>query len=125
MLERLPEITALPGGYEAIGVERAGRLIGGCLFTEYVPYKGGGTITIWAAGERGWVSRRVIQTMLGYPFNQLGCHRITALAAKDNKPSRKLLEDLGFRFEGVARLGFGPRRHACIYGLLKIEQGWV
>lgn len=125
MLERLPDIMDLPGGYEAIGVERDGILIGGCLFTNYTPCPGGGDITIWAVGEKGWLSRRVIGVMFGYAFNQLKCHRMTAFTAKANKPSRKLLEGLGFRLEGIARQGMGPRRHACIYSLLREEQGWV
>ncbi len=126
LLDRLPEVTDLPGGFTAAGVARGHELVGGCLFTDYHPCPGGGVIQMWAAGDPGWVSRRVVRTMLGYPLNQLKCHRITALTAKSNKPSRRLLEGLGFALEGVARQGFGPRRHACIYGLLKDEAAkWI
>lgn len=125
MLDRIPDVMELPGGFEAIGVARGGQLVGGCLYSNYTPYRDGGVIQIWAAGEGAWLSRRVIRVMFDYPFNQLRCNRLTALTAKSNKPSRKLLEGLGFKLEGIARQGFGPRSHACIYGLLRSEQGWV
>jgi len=121
MLERLPEVTDLPGGYEAIGFMRDGRLVGGALFTDYSPCPGGGDIRIWAAGHN-WISRRVIRTVFGYAFDQLKCNRITAITRKNNKTTRTFLEGLGFVLEGKAREGFGPGKDAVIYGLLKSEQ---
>jgi len=125
LLDKLPEVTSLPGGYEAIGVARGDVLVGGCLFSDFSPCIGGGAdIRMWAAGSN-WISRRVIGVMLGYPFRRLGCHRITAVTAKKNKPCRKMLEDLGFRLEGTARHGFGIGKDAMIYGLLRSDQRWV
>ncbi len=122
--ERIPQVTTLPGGYEAIGVGRDGYLVGGALFTNYRPCPDGGDIEVWCAGK-GWLSRRVIRAILSYPFLQLGCHRLTALTPKSNKPSRHLLEGLGFTLEGVARQGFGPRSHACLYSMLRGECRWI
>lgn len=112
-------MTALPGGYEALGVERDGEIVGGALYSNFTQCPGGGDIMMWAAGH-GWLSRRIVREFLGYPF-RIGCHRITVLIAKGNKPSRTLVEKLGFKLEGVAREGFSPRQHACIYGLLRRE----
>lgn len=125
MLQYLPDILMLPGGYEAIGVARGNRIIGGCLYTNYIPTPGGGDIQVWAVGEPGWLNRRMIRALLGYPFLQLNCHRMTALTGKGNKPSRRLLEGVGFRLEGIARRGLTARKDACIYSLLKAECGWV
>ena len=124
LIERLRDIREVPGGYEAIGVARDGRLVGGCLYTNYVPAPGGGNIEMWAAGETGWVTRKTIKVMFGYPFNQLNCHRVTALTGKGNHETRRLLTGLGFKLEGVARRGLDTRRDACIYGLLREEFGW-
>lgn len=125
MLERLPEVTDLPGGYEAIGVARGDELVGGCLYSDYRPATGGGSIQMWAAGH-DWLSRRVLRELLGYPFLQLGCHRVMALVGRKNKPSRTMVEKLGFRLEGVAREGFGPRRDAFVYAMLRHEAGrWI
>ena len=90
----------------------------------HFPAKGGGEIQMWAAGE-GWLSRRTLRVLLGYPFGQLGCHRITAIVAKKNRRSRRLVEGLGFKLEGVAREGMRPGVDACIYSLLKRECRWV
>lgn len=126
MLPHLGDVVELPGGYEAIGVARGGRLVGGCLYSNYVPcHGGGGNIQIWAVGETGWVSRRVIRVMLGYPFDQLQCHRITALAKKSNRASRALLEGLGFVVEGKIRRGFDMRNDMMVYGLLRAECRWI
>lgn len=124
MLQQLPDVLDLPGGYEAIGVARGDRLVGGCLFSDFKPWPGGGDIQIWAAGH-GWLSRRIIKAMLGYPFGQLGCHRVTAITAKKNRRARRLLEALGFRLEGVARQGLGLRKDACIYAMQREECRWL
>lgn len=125
ILDQIPDISTLPGGFEAVGITRNGRLVGGCLYTNYVPCKGGGDVQLWAAGH-GWVSRRVIRSLVGYPFRQLGCHRVTVIIAKKNKASRRLVEGIGFKLEGTARHGIRPGVDACLYGYLKheFEERW-
>lgn len=123
MLEQLPHITNLPSGYVAIGAARGNDLIGGCLYTSYSPCPGGGDIQIWAVGNN-WLSRRTIAVFLGYPFVQLKCHRVTALTPKGNKPSRKLLEGLGFIPEGKIRKGYNTRSDMMVYGMLRGDCRW-
>lgn len=118
MLERLPLITELPGGYYAMGVERDGEIIGGVLYSSYAPVPGGGDVQMWAVGH-GWLSRRIVRVFLGYAFERLNCHRITVGIAKGNGASRRLVEKLGFRMEGKLRRGFDTRRDLLVYGLLK------
>lgn len=125
LLERLPDMLNLGAGYSAIGVARDGALTGGALYTNYRPCLGGGNIEVSCAGH-GWLSRRVIGILLGYPFDQLGCHRLTSFVRKKNKPSRRLLEGLGFKLEGVHPDGFGPRTGDSLsYGLLKRDNRWA
>lgn len=124
MIAKLDGITDVPGGYEAIGVARDGVLVGGALYCDYRPCKGGGDIRIWAVGH-GWLSRRIIRELLGYPFDRLGCHRVTCAVARGNKPSRELLRRLGFVEEGKLRKGLSPTQDLIVYGLLKSEFGWT
>lgn len=124
MLQSLPDITELPAGFEAIGVERNGVLAGGCLYSEYRPCPNGGNCQMWAVGHN-WLSRTVIRVMFDYPFNKLNCHRVTACTAKNNKPARQLLEDLGFVPEGKVRFGYNTRQHLMVYGMLREECGWI
>lgn len=123
LIEQIPDITDLPGGYEAIGVARGDKLVGGCLYSDYRPCPGGGNIFMWAAGH-SWISRKVIAVMLGYPFIRLNCHRITATIRRGNRTSRKMVEDLGFVLEGKVRRGYSPREDMMVYGLLREECGW-
>lgn len=120
LLERLPDIADLPGGYWCIGVERHGTLVGGAIFTNYRPCHGGGNIEVSCAGHN-WLSRTIIRATFDHAFRTLPCHRITAMVRKTNKPSRTLLEGLGFTLEGRIREGFGPRQHMCVYGYMKSD----
>lgn len=125
MLARLPEVNELPGGYEAIGIVRDGRLIAGLLYTNWIPCRGGGgNVHMWAVGEPGWMSKRSIAWMFAYPFLQLGCHRMTVTIDKRNRVARRITEKLGFKLEGVIREGLGPGKDMTVYGLLRSESRW-
>lgn len=120
LVEHIPDMTNIPGGYFCLGVVKDGALCGAALYTNYRPVKNGGDIEVFCAGH-GWLSRRVIRTIFAHAFSVLGCNRMTAVVRKSNKPSRRLLEGLGFSLEGRLREGFGPRQHSCVYGLLREE----
>lgn len=124
ILAKLPEVSELPGGYEAIGVMRGDRLVGGMLYTNWIPCPGGGDIRMWAAGEPGWLSKRVVCVMMGYPFLQLGCHRMTVFIDPSNTVSRRICEKLGFKLEGVIREGIDTKTDMLVMGLLRREQRW-
>lgn len=126
VLARMPSVNNLPGGYEAIGFSRGDDVVGGVVFTSFSPSSPtGGDIQIWGAGETGWLSRRTLFAIFDYPFRQLGCHRVTAIVARKNKRSRKMVEDIGFKLEGVMRQGTAPRHDAMVYGLLADECRWM
>lgn len=113
--------------YEALGVARDGRIIGGVLYTEWrelVP--GQHDIFLTAAGEPGWLSKGIIRELLRYPFVQLRCIRITSVISKANKPARAFNEKLGFKLEGTVRHGRGVGKDCVIYGLLKSDaERWL
>lgn len=124
IIERILDPVPLEHGYSAIGVARDGVLVGGCLYSNYRPCQGGGTIEIACAGH-GWLSRRTIGVFLGYPFEQLGCHRISACVRKSNKMWRRGLERIGFKLEGVHPQAYGPRSGDLMsYGMLKRDNRW-
>ena len=58
--------------------------------------------------------------MLAYPFEQLGCERITGLVLEDNKAARKFDEGVGFQLEGTIRKAH-QGKNILIYGLLREE----
>jgi hypothetical protein len=74
-----------------------------------------------AADSPKFMTRRNIALIFGYPFNQLGCSRITVITHKKNKKARRLIEGMGFKLEGVCRKAIDGIKDAMIYGMLKHE----
>ena len=65
-----------------------------------------------------WASRRVIRTILSYPFGQLRVNRITAICKPDNARAIRFLEGIGFEREGYCRQMFTDS-DGVILGLLR------
>lgn len=108
------------GAYAACGVvSGAGALVGGVVFNNYLPAYGSIEAS-FAADRRDWLTRAVITAMLAYPFQQLGCQRLTAVTPRKAASARRFLEKFGFRREGLVRRGFGSD-DAVISGLLRAE----
>jgi len=80
------------------------------------------------ANKPTWLSRTNIRIMLGYPFNQLGCKRISVICRADNFRAISLAERLGFKRETSdegLRAYCSDGTNAHIYGLLKEECHWI
>lgn len=85
-------------------------------------------------GDIGYILRRdcwgkgfgteAARAMLRYGFESLGLHRIYATAAPPNSASRRVLEKMGMRQEGVLRqhvLQRGVWRDSILYAILEGE----
>jgi RimJ/RimL family protein N-acetyltransferase len=106
----------------AIGVVRGGRVVAVALFSNFQPP----TIEItFATTTPRWASREAIRGILGYPFVQLACKRVTAITEECNGPARAFLERLGFAKEGIHPDAF-PSGAAVSYGLLRRDaERWL
>ena len=65
-----------------------------------------------------------LKAVLGYGFSQMGLHRIEAMAAPYNTASLRLLQNMGFTFEGTLRQHYnvnGNMEDSVMYSLLKHE----
>lgn len=112
--------------YEAIGIVKDGKLIGGVIYTLYIELTDGQhDIRFTASGEPGWLTKASLRVIFGYPFNQLQCIRVSALCAKSNKRSRDLVERLGFVAEGNIRHAFGMGRDGILYGMIRQNCRWI
>ena len=105
-----------------IGVVEGDKLIAGAVFHDY---RGHNIEISFAADDARWATRKHIRAIFAYPFNQLGCVRLTTITSKKNARARKLDEGLGFRIEGVIRKGYDGKQDAIIYGMLKHECKWI
>lgn len=113
----------LPADYVAIGVSNGGRGQGVVVYHTYdasVP-----SLVIDVAGEGYWMTRESLRILFAYPFIELGCRRITALASKKNKRSRKIIQKVGFTQEGVLRSGEPDGCNRIVYGMLREECRWI
>lgn len=71
-----------------------------------------------------WLNRTILRAIFRYPFEQLGCHRVTARVMADNQHAIDFDEKIGFVREGTMRQARnGTDVH--IYGMLKTECRWI
>jgi hypothetical protein len=101
----------------ALGVVKGNDIIGGVVYDHFTGFDIHATI---AADSPLWARPKTLETLFGYPFNQLGCTRMTSLIKRGNKRSRRFCEGLGFKVEGVMRKAYGTS-DGILYGLLKSE----
>jgi RimJ/RimL family protein N-acetyltransferase len=108
------------GSCAAIGVaDAAGQLVGGVVYHNYSPITRNIELS-FASTTPKWLTRSLIRALLSYPFDQLGCNRITGVTPRRATSARRFLDKFGFKREGVVRRGFG-NDHAIISGLLRKE----
>ncbi len=108
------------GPCRAVGVaSQNGRALAGVVFSNYQP-KCRSIELSFAAETPRWLSRRLICEILAYPFDQLGCQRLTTITPRKARPARRFLDAFGFKREGLVRKGFGDD-DAVISGLLQRE----
>lgn len=104
------------GNFTAIGLVRRDYLIAGVVYNQF----GGANVCAHIGAIEGghWLTPAFLYAMFDYPFNQIGKRRITALIPRKNKRSRKFVEHLGFKIEGVMQHYF-ERDDMCCYGLIR------
>ncbi|WP_395138278.1 GNAT family N-acetyltransferase [Schlegelella aquatica] len=106
-----------------IGLEQDGQLIAGVLYTRYT-----GTsmeMHVAAIPGRRWLTREYLQTCFAYPFDMVGCRRVTGLVRASNYEARRFDEHLGFKQEGVLRKAAADGDDIIVYGMLREECRWI
>lgn len=76
------------------------------------------------AGEgEGWITKEFLWYIFFYPFEELGCDRITVVVASSNKFAQNLATRLGFELE-TQLIEAHPDGDLLIYRLLKTQCRW-
>lgn len=118
---RIPHVAEW-GPYEAIGLEDGERTLAAVVYNLY----SGADIAMSYAGEgRRWLSRDFLRVMFGYPFNQLGCRRVTGYIEVGNVDSLRLALKLGARIEGRMREALENGHDLWVVGMLRKECRWL
>lgn len=108
------------GPAQAIGVlDAAGTLVAGVVYHGYDQDCPSVEMS-FAADTPKWLTRTLICELLSYPFDGLGCRRVTGVTPKRAAAARRFIDRFGFKREGVARQAFG-NDDAIISGLLARE----
>jgi RimJ/RimL family protein N-acetyltransferase len=115
--DRMPEyVDGFGKDARCIGVlNESGLLIAAVVYTNFNDTNIELTI---ASISPKWATKGHIQGILSYPFDQLGCRRVTAVTARDNNHVRTFLKRLGFMHEGTLH-DFLPTSDAVVYGMTK------
>lgn len=107
-----------------VAVVQDGRDCAGIVWSEYRGHDI--AASIYAASPR-WLARprETLRELFNYPFKQLGCVRVSALAARSNHRALKMNKRLGFRAEGLLRRGWDGTEDAVVLGMLREECPWL
>lgn len=104
---------ALCPPFTAMGIERNGEVVAGCLFNQFE----GAGVHVTVAGK-GW-TLPFMRALGHYVYGQLGCERMTLTTEQEDVA--RYAERLGGKREGLMRSHFGKGRHAIIVGVLREE----
>lgn len=123
---RMPPVAGVRRGEDfgpatAIGVcsDDEREMLGGVIYHGYRPTLRSIEMSFASAGKP-WLTKTIINYMMSYPFDGLGCVRITAITPQRNKRALKFIRKFGFRHEGTVRKGYGAQ-NAILSGLLANE----
>jgi RimJ/RimL family protein N-acetyltransferase len=102
-----------------IGLERDGHIVAGVL---YQGHNGPNVLMHFSRqGSRHLLTRAFVCAAFMYPFQVLGCNRVTGLVRLDNLDAQRLDEHLGFVREGIMRQGARDGTDFILYGMLRRE----
>ena len=110
------------GANVTMGIVLDGKLIAGIIFNNIRP-----NIDVWLTIytiNKRWCNRRVLRCIFNLAFNKMGCRRVSLCVSKDNEISKKLVESLGFVYEGLLRQYRDNGDDCYLYGMLKNECKW-
>lgn len=106
--------------YTAIGLaNETGALLAGVIYQNFT--KTDIHMHVAALPGRRWLCRSFLGEGFRYPFEQLGCRRVTGLVPSRNTDAQAFDEHLGFAYEGRVRRILPNGDDLIIYGMLREE----
>lgn len=91
----------------ALILKEENKMIGTCGFTRFhFPHDSAEVGYVINPGYRGrGIAPEALAAVLAFGFETVGLHRIEAKFVAENEASRRVMEKVGMRFEGIAREG--------------------
>lgn len=115
----IPHVQQWADGYQTIGLEIDGCLVAATIYEHFTGYDIDMSLTVAKRATPAFV-----RACFEYPFNQLGCLRVSCEVASKNKASKELARRLGFKLEGFKREAI-PDDTLLLYGMTKSECRWL
>ena len=110
------------GANVTLGIYLNNSLIAGVIFNDIRPNR-----DVWLSiytKDKRWCNRRVLRLIFDFVFGKIKAERASAFVSKDNEPSKKMLEKLGFVREGLLRHYRDNGKDCYVFGMLKSECKW-
>ncbi|MDX5627012.1 MULTISPECIES: GNAT family protein [unclassified Brenneria] len=106
--------------------QTSGELVGAVSINNIQPIYQMGNIGYWVrqSAQRQGIAQEAAEIIIRFGFGQLGLTRLEIVAGEHNRPSRRIAEKVGARFEGIARnrLIVGGRPiDAAMYSLIPAD----
>lgn len=128
VLEQFPDLAELyPGArikpFRAVAfVDAGGVMHGGLVMTDYRGFDA--HLSIYLDGKR-FIGKQSLTDLMRWTFDRLGLRRVTCFIRPDNTVSRRFVERIGFKREGVLRKGYDGTHDALIFGMTREDCGWL
>lgn len=106
--------------YTVLGNWLNDKLVGAVVYSRWSDWD----VNMHMAGEGNWLTRDFLFAAFDYPFNQVGCRRVTGLVEARNFRARRVDEKLGFKLEGRMLHGC-PSGDLLVYGMLRENCRWL
>lgn len=103
------------GNCVGIGWMLDGEMIAGTVFHNWFPEAGVIELSS-AADSPKWLTRKSLQVMFGYPFDQLGCQLVVLRVSERNERMRSIAKRFGFAEYVIPRLR-NRNTAECVYTL--------
>lgn len=99
-------------------VSRSGAPLAGVIFHDWQPALGTLAFSI-AADSPKWATRRMVGTLLSYPFEEVKVEKLWTATPMSNERALRLVKGVGFTREAVLGRHFGQYGHAVISRMYK------
>jgi RimJ/RimL family protein N-acetyltransferase len=125
--DHFPQIADGNVQWWAVALSLNGPAIGECDLSE-IDHRNGVAEVGFLFARRHWnngYAHEAMQALIGHAFGTMGLARLWGRFHAGNEASRRLLERLGFSYEGTLRrhiLRDGERRDCILYGKLKSDR---
>lgn len=109
--------------YEAIGIEKDGKIIAGAVIEDYIS---NARCTVHCAGiGKKWLTREFLNLVFGYVFIQLDCKVIVNIVESSNLDSVKFTKHLGFKNVYTVKGGGADGGDVLIFEMQKTDCKWI